>query len=394
MFDLPTILYWFQLPVFLTGGLLLFFMSLWRDKSTYRMGIFLILLGLSVLVDMIGEFSSIFDTPLEESLLFITPDIILFIGYCFLVSFSYDMVIARGIIPKRFFLSWEVINIIVASVFIVLPSNVIDDYYDFVLLSQVLLETLFLLHYPYIIYKHNKHIGEQYSNLESRMLYFQPYLVAFYLIVSEFNWFIGDILNTSDVTSLLVVDVFNCVCAAAWTIAVVYFFMQYKVSINLFEMDVDSEKALDNSEANHRQVIVSGENIELTDYKIDNNDVIDEIDTISQQTKDTFERLEQVMAQKEPFLQADLTIARVGEMVDTHPKILSNCINVMTKDNFNHYVNKYRVDYVISLMNAKENNQLTIESIGQMAGFNNNSTFYKAFKREHSMTPKQYYKQI
>lgn len=394
MFDLPTILYWFQLPIFMTGGLLLIFMSLLRDKKTYQIGIFLITIGLSVFIDMMGEFSSEFYTPLGETLYVILPMIITLIGYCFLVAFSYDMVISHGIIPKKFFLSWEILNIILACVCFVLPESTREDMYDVIVISQVLFQTLFLLHYPYVIYKHNKQIAEQYSNLESRVLYYQPYLVVFYMLVSEIDLFVDDILDATNFTSPLMVDIFFCLCALAWTIAVVYFAMRYKISENFFEVTADVQQEMTGATIIHTKSLVGTENIEVQNNKLDTTAETNKTSPVSQQVVDLFERLEQVMTQMEPFLQPDLTIAKIGEMITTHPKILSNCINSMTGGNFNHYVNKYRVDYVISLMKKKENDQLTIESIGQMAGFNNNATFYKAFKREYGMTPKQYYKQI
>ncbi|MEO0340625.1 MAG: helix-turn-helix domain-containing protein, partial [Bacteroidota bacterium] len=57
---------------------------------------------------------------------------------------------------------------------------------------------------------------------------------------------------------------------------------------------------------------------------------------------------------------------------------------------FKDYINQFRIDKARQALLDPQNALLTIEAIGQQCGFQSKSTFFRAFKKETQLTPKQY----
>ncbi|WP_431167248.1 helix-turn-helix domain-containing protein [Tenacibaculum halocynthiae] len=87
------------------------------------------------------------------------------------------------------------------------------------------------------------------------------------------------------------------------------------------------------------------------------------------------------------YLNSNLTIADVSKSVNTHPKLVSHSINLITKKNFKSYINSFRVEEAKRLLNDNSSNKLSIEGIGLEVGFKSKSVFYNAFKKETGLTP-------
>ncbi len=101
-------------------------------------------------------------------------------------------------------------------------------------------------------------------------------------------------------------------------------------------------------------------------------------------------RLDQLMEQEKPYLDSYLSIAKLADMLDTHPKHLSQVINEQRQTNFFNYINKYRVREVQERLNNKAYQHFTILSIALDAGFNTKSAFNSSFKKMTGLTPSEY----
>jgi len=64
-------------------------------------------------------------------------------------------------------------------------------------------------------------------------------------------------------------------------------------------------------------------------------------------------------------------------------------INYYSKS-FNEFINDFRVEEAIRILNSTEKLKYSIEIVGQICGFNSRSAFYNAFKRYTGYTPRQY----
>lgn len=99
------------------------------------------------------------------------------------------------------------------------------------------------------------------------------------------------------------------------------------------------------------------------------------------------EKLTQAMAVSKLYLKEDLTIYDLAKEVESTIRKVSNCINTNFDSNFSEWVNQYRVEEVKLRFQTKDAKNLTIEAIGQDAGFKSRSAMYAAFKRFTGRSP-------
>ncbi len=104
-------------------------------------------------------------------------------------------------------------------------------------------------------------------------------------------------------------------------------------------------------------------------------------------------RLEVVMESEKPYLDKKLSLVDLSQLTDISANDLSQLFNMHYKASFYEYINKYRLDYVEQILLDPEYAQYKITAIAEISGFNSKTTFYKAFKERHQMTPLEYMKE-
>ncbi len=98
--------------------------------------------------------------------------------------------------------------------------------------------------------------------------------------------------------------------------------------------------------------------------------------------------LKDLMENQRIFSDEDISLARLADELDITPYQISQILNERLNKNFNAFINEYRVreaeDYLLN------DTRRSILSISYAVGFNNVTSFYKAFDRIHHMTPAQF----
>jgi len=97
--------------------------------------------------------------------------------------------------------------------------------------------------------------------------------------------------------------------------------------------------------------------------------------------------IQQFMHESELFLEQDLTLHHFASAINLSPRLISSCINKNFGNNFNEWVNSYRVEKALKMIQEDVKNQLSIEGIGTTAGFKSRSTMYSAFQKKLGHSP-------
>ncbi len=104
----------------------------------------------------------------------------------------------------------------------------------------------------------------------------------------------------------------------------------------------------------------------------------------------------QVMAfieKEKSFTNEELTIVDLANDLDIHYRKLSKIINHKAGCNFNHFINRFRVDEAKKIMSDPARVAgLTLEVLGQEVGFKSQSSLYTAFKKFEGITPAKFMK--
>ena len=109
---------------------------------------------------------------------------------------------------------------------------------------------------------------------------------------------------------------------------------------------------------------------------------------------DLFERIETLMREEKPYLDCNLTVAGLAQLVGANYTYTSKAVQNGVGLGVSEYINRFRVDYVMELMLNPEQTNLSFEQIAEMSGFNSVSTLYRQFNRYAGMTPGAFRKAI
>jgi AraC-like DNA-binding protein len=96
------------------------------------------------------------------------------------------------------------------------------------------------------------------------------------------------------------------------------------------------------------------------------------------------------LAEEKPYLNPDFSIGDLAAALKAPQHHISYCIRVLFKQSFPKLKTSLRIQYALQLMNSAEFEHLSIEGIGQMAGFSSRSSFYSAFQAEIGCSPGEY----
>lgn len=105
--------------------------------------------------------------------------------------------------------------------------------------------------------------------------------------------------------------------------------------------------------------------------------------------KELKDQLSLLMDQERPYLDSDLNLDGLASMLNISRHQTSQLINEHFNKNFCDFINRYRVMEAKRLL-IEEGTKLNMEHIGYKCGFNNRSSFYRAFKKHEGMAPSEY----
>lgn len=107
-----------------------------------------------------------------------------------------------------------------------------------------------------------------------------------------------------------------------------------------------------------------------------------------------YQRVLQLIRDNEQFKNHDVSLKSLSKELQTTPQKLSMAINSNANQNFNVFVNSYRIAAAKVLLNAPHYANYTIAAIAYEVGFNSLSSFNEAFKKLSNQTPIAYKKQL
>jgi AraC-like DNA-binding protein len=122
-----------------------------------------------------------------------------------------------------------------------------------------------------------------------------------------------------------------------------------------------------------------------TDTEVKNLEAVDEAGIQLWRDKIT-----KYMTEEQPFLNPDLRLAELANHFKINISTLSTILNHCFDKNFNDLVNEYRINGFTNSVDAGHLSQFTLLSIAYDSGFNSKTTFNRAFKKQHGMSPSDY----
>lgn len=101
-------------------------------------------------------------------------------------------------------------------------------------------------------------------------------------------------------------------------------------------------------------------------------------------------KLNKHMEIAKPYLNPDLSIQELAEQVKVPARIISEVVNNFIGQNFNDYINNYRVEEFKKLTGDMTKSHYTVLALGYESGFKSKTTFNTAFKKFTGKTPSEF----
>lgn len=125
-------------------------------------------------------------------------------------------------------------------------------------------------------------------------------------------------------------------------------------------------------------LLVNMERRIVESMKVSHVDFPGESPGIDQLYNNIYERVLRYFEAHRPYLNSELTINDIVEVVYTNKLYISKAISHCTGRNFCQFVNYYRVTYAVEIF--RENPQLKVVELSNRSGFNSTTSFSAAFR--------------
>ncbi|MBR9923221.1 MAG: PAS domain-containing protein [Bacteroidetes bacterium] len=103
-----------------------------------------------------------------------------------------------------------------------------------------------------------------------------------------------------------------------------------------------------------------------------------------------YSRLCELLEKEEAFRDPDLSLPGIAQILETNTNYLSQVVNQFASQNFQQFINGYRVEAFQSAVIRPENKGRSYFSIAEEYGFRTKSTFFRVFKQHTGKTPAAY----
>lgn len=104
------------------------------------------------------------------------------------------------------------------------------------------------------------------------------------------------------------------------------------------------------------------------------------------------QKLKQIMEEQRPYLETDLRINKLAEILDIPVPHVSQVINEGAGMSFYDFVNAYRIERAKQLLFDPNYAQYTMLAVAHDSGFSNKTTFNRTFKKHVGMAPSTFVK--
>lgn len=341
-------------------GLLLIIINRKRDKSTLFLGLFIIVYALNLLPAILEDLNIIEYYPQYNLLPFDFTWLLFPLFYMYVQQVS---ILSRN--KLRYWILIPGVLELLIGIAIFFQDNetkmIIEEsaWYNIMLLGGLVFSFFIGFKTLNFIKRHTKELKDQYTYTEYRELRWAGFFIGFGLIFTF---------------TVLVLDSFDTGVYFNITVSTINVMLLYWISVKgILQQNVEALIPLSTNE------IANIEGNKKNEITLQNESTVKLLD-----------KIQRTILEENIYTIPDLTIIDIAEKIGTHPKRISGVINSQLNQNFNTYINSFRIEKAKELLRSDIANSLSVEGIGNEVGFQSKSTFYDAFKKYTGTTPSRF----
>ncbi|PKP41194.1 MAG: hypothetical protein CVT93_09115 [Bacteroidetes bacterium HGW-Bacteroidetes-10] len=101
-------------------------------------------------------------------------------------------------------------------------------------------------------------------------------------------------------------------------------------------------------------------------------------------------RLDRIVVKNQLYTSPDLTIRKLAKEAGTNRTYLSRCIRIVKRVNYCDYINSYRLDHAVKIIESSPSRKPCLAEISELAGFPNHRSFNRSFVSRYGKTPSEF----
>ena len=113
-----------------------------------------------------------------------------------------------------------------------------------------------------------------------------------------------------------------------------------------------------------------------------------------EQGKEIKQQLEKIIIEKRLFLDENISLPQLADLINIHPNYLSQVINERFQKNFYDFINSYRIEEFKRIVSIEKNRNKTFYALALDCGFNSKASFNNSFKKLTGTTPSEFVKTL
>jgi len=142
---------------------------------------------------------------------------------------------------------------------------------------------------------------------------------------------------------------------------------------------------------NKMTVAFNDSNVQLADdLKPETEETGKVNDEDKEKLKALYSEIQEYFEKQQPYCNSKFNIVQLANKLNINVNYVSRAIKLYDKTNFNQFINKYRINLIVSMLDDGQLSHYTLLHIYTKAGFKYQSTFNAAFRKVMNMTPSEY----
>jgi AraC-like DNA-binding protein/Tfp pilus assembly protein PilF len=202
------------------------------------------------------------------------------------------------------------------------------------------------------------------------------------------------VIERTNYLQRIIIIIVICILISAIIVIIIINLMRIKLKKSYEILFIKNEELLKLEKKHAEKIEIINQENHIEDNQEINLEKYKHI-SLSEDLKNTIlNNIKYIMDNDPAVFQPDFTLLKLSKLVNSNHSHVSYIINDVFNENFNTFLNRYRIKEAQRIFSTSNSKILTVNRVANKVGFKSRSAFHNAFKENTGLTPNYYLKKI